>query len=92
MLIGFAAETENLLENARSKVTKKRVDAIVANDVSRADIGFNSDRNEVTILTATDTIAVPEASKLEIAQKIIEAAIRIREQLAVTQAKVSAGS
>ena len=92
VLIGFAAETENLLENARGKVTKKRVDAIVANDVSRADIGFNADRNEVTILTATDTIAVPEASKLEIAQKIIEAAIRIRQQLAVPQAKVSAGS
>ncbi len=92
MLIGFAAETENLLENARGKVTKKRVDAIVANDVSRADIGFNADRNEVTILTATDTIAVPEASKLEIAQRIIEAAIRIRQQLAVPQAKVSVGS
>ena len=92
VLIGFAAETENLLENARAKVAKKRVDAIVANDVSRADIGFNADRNEVTILTATDTIAVPEASKLEIAQKIIEAAIRIRQQLTVTQARVSAGS
>jgi phosphopantothenoylcysteine decarboxylase/phosphopantothenate--cysteine ligase len=92
VLIGFAAETENLLENARSKVTKKRADAIVANDVSRADIGFNADRNEVTILTATDTIAVPQASKLEIAQKIIEAAIRIRQQIAATQAKVFAGS
>ncbi len=41
------------------------------NDVSRSDIGFNSDRNEVTIVTADDTIAVPEAGKLEIAQKIL---------------------
>ena len=82
VLIGFAAETENLLENARSKLTKKRVDAIVLNDVSRSGIGFDSDRNEVTIVTSTDTIAVPEASKLDIAQKILDAAIRIRQQQA----------
>ncbi|MGB8769603.1 MAG: bifunctional phosphopantothenoylcysteine decarboxylase/phosphopantothenate--cysteine ligase CoaBC [Candidatus Korobacteraceae bacterium] len=82
VLIGFAAETENLLENARAKLAKKRVDAIVLNDVSRADIGFNADRNEVTIVTPSDTIAVPESSKLEIAQKIVEAAIRIRQQQA----------
>ena len=78
MLIGFAAETENGLENARTKLTKKRVDAIVLNDVSRSDIGFNSDRNEVTIVTSSETIAVPEASKLEIAQKILEVARRLR--------------
>ena len=54
VLVGFAAETDNLLENARAKLTKKRVDVIVLNDVSRADIGFNSDRNEVTIVTAAD--------------------------------------
>jgi phosphopantothenoylcysteine decarboxylase/phosphopantothenate--cysteine ligase len=80
LLIGFAAETEHLLDNARAKLTKKRVDAIVLNDVSRSDIGFNSDRNEVTIVTATDTLAVPEASKLDIAQKILDAAVRLREQ------------
>jgi phosphopantothenoylcysteine decarboxylase / phosphopantothenate---cysteine ligase len=80
VLIGFAAETENLLENARSKLTRKRVDAIVLNDVARPAIGFDSDRNEVTIVTPSEAIAVPEASKLEIAQKILEAAIRIRRQ------------
>lgn len=79
MLIGFAAETGNLLENARKKLASKRVDAIVLNDVSRADIGFNSDRNEVTIVTADETIPVPEASKLEVAQKIFEAALRLRK-------------
>ena len=78
VLIGFAAETENLLENARAKLTKKRVDAIVLNDVSRPDIGFDSDRNEVTIVTANETIAVPEASKLDVAQKILDAAVRLR--------------
>ncbi|MGA3316528.1 MAG: bifunctional phosphopantothenoylcysteine decarboxylase/phosphopantothenate--cysteine ligase CoaBC [Candidatus Korobacteraceae bacterium] len=80
VLIGFAAETEDLLENARSKLAKKRVDAIVVNDVARAGIGFDSNRNEVTIVTPTDIIAVAEAGKLEIAQKILEAALRIRRQ------------
>jgi len=80
VLIGFAAETENLLENARAKLAKKRVDAIVLNDVTRSDIGFDSDRNQVTIVTPAEVIAVPEASKLEVAQKILEAALRIREQ------------
>src|SRR5208282_2856237 len=47
LLIGFAAETGNLLENARTKLTNKQVDAIVLNDVARAGIGFDSDRNEV---------------------------------------------
>src|SRR5271169_1471443 len=82
LLIGFAAETGNLLENARAKLTRKRVDAIVLNDVGRTDIGFNSDRNEVTIVTATDTIAVPEASKLDVAQKILDAAVRMQRQQA----------
>ena len=90
VLIGFAAETGDLLENARSKLTNKRVDAIVFNDVSRHDIGFDSDRNQVTIITPSETIAVPEASKLDIAQKILEAAVRIRQQQAATQEKVSA--
>ena len=78
VLVGFAAETENLLENARAKLARKQVDAIVLNDVSRTDIGFNSERNAVTIVTATDAVAVPEASKLEIAQKILAAAVRFR--------------
>ena len=78
LLIGFAAETENLLENARKKLSSKRADAIVLNDVSRSDIGFNSDKNEVTIVTPSETIAVPEADKLEIAQKILQAALELR--------------
>jgi len=86
LLIGFAAETEQLLENARKKLESKRVDAIVLNDVSRTDIGFNSDRNEVTIITANEMIAVPQANKLEIAQKILEAAIRLRQERAALQA------
>jgi phosphopantothenoylcysteine decarboxylase / phosphopantothenate---cysteine ligase len=82
MLIGFAAETGNLLENARAKLTRKGVDAIVLNDVSRAEIGFNSDRNEVTIVTAGETIPVPEASKLDVAMKTLETTLRLRREKA----------
>jgi len=87
ILIGFAAETENMLENAKAKLAKKRVDAIVLNDVSRTDIGFNSDRNEVTVIAATETIRIPEASKLEIAQKILEIAVRLRASRQPVQAR-----
>ena len=86
LLIGFAAETENLLENARKKLTAKRVDAIVLNDVSRTDIGFNSDKNEVTIVTLSETIVVPEADKLEIAQKVLRTAVALRRKEATLQA------
>ncbi len=82
LLIGFAAETENLLQNARAKLASKRVDVIVLNDVARPGIGFNSDRNEVTIVTASETIAVPEASKQDVAQEILQAAISLRKQVA----------
>ena len=78
VLMGFAAETENLLDNARAKLAKKQVDAIVLNDVSRTDIGFDADRNAVTIVTESDAVEVPEASKQEIAQKILDAAVHLR--------------
>ena len=84
MLIGFAAETENGLENARAKLNKKGVDVIVLNDVSRTDIGFNSDRNEVTIVTAAENLRVPEASKLEVAKKIFEHVLQFRQEREAT--------
>lgn len=80
IVIGFAAETENLLENARKKLTKKNVDAIVLNDVSGTDIGFGSDRNAVTIVTAENVVAVPEASKLEVAGRVLDVVATIRQK------------
>jgi phosphopantothenoylcysteine decarboxylase/phosphopantothenate--cysteine ligase len=79
VLIGFAAETENVLENARRKLIGKRLDAIVANDVSQPGIGMDSDRNAVTIITPTDVIEVPEASKREVAGRILDVARKLRE-------------
>src|SRR5581483_4534822 len=65
LLIGFAAETQNALENARAKLAKKSLDAIVVNDVSREGIGFDSDRNAVTIITHDQVVEVPETTKWE---------------------------
>jgi phosphopantothenoylcysteine decarboxylase/phosphopantothenate--cysteine ligase len=77
-VVGFAAETENVLENARKKLLKKSLDMIVANDVSRDGIGFDSERNAVTVLTKSDVIEIPEATKLEIAQRLLDEIVRIR--------------
>ncbi len=80
IVIGFAAETENVLENARRKLKSKRLDAIVVNDVSRPGIGFDSERNAVTIITTEEVIEVPESSKFDVAQRVLDAAVAIRRQ------------
>ncbi|HXY16243.1 MAG TPA: bifunctional phosphopantothenoylcysteine decarboxylase/phosphopantothenate--cysteine ligase CoaBC [Terriglobales bacterium] len=79
IVIGFAAETQNALENARKKLATKSLDAIVVNDVSREGIGFDSDRNAVTIITQTEVIDVPETTKWEVAQRVLDQVIRLRE-------------
>lgn len=78
LLVGFAAETQNPIENARAKLRKKGIDAIVVNDVSKSGIGFDSERNEVTILTRDDEIHVPEASKSKIAHRILDAVLKLK--------------
>jgi phosphopantothenoylcysteine decarboxylase/phosphopantothenate--cysteine ligase len=80
IVVGFAAETENVLENARQKLAAKRLDAIVVNDVSREGIGFDSDRNEVTIITHDEVVEVPETTKWEVAQRVLDQVVRIRER------------
>jgi phosphopantothenoylcysteine decarboxylase/phosphopantothenate--cysteine ligase len=78
ILIGFAAETENVIENARGKLAAKHIDAIVVNDVSMPGIGFNSDRNAVTIITAEDSFQVAESSKFDVAQRVLDTVVRLR--------------
>src|SRR5215472_13949365 len=87
IVVGFAAETENILENARKKLALKSLDVIVANDVSQAGVGFDSDRNAVTILTATETIQVPETTKWEVAQRVLDEVVRLKEKRHVVGAK-----
>jgi phosphopantothenoylcysteine decarboxylase/phosphopantothenate--cysteine ligase len=78
LLIGFAAETNNAVQNGRIKLQKKRVDVMVVNDVSKPGIGFESERNEVTILTAEEETQVPEASKMKIAHRILDVVLKLK--------------
>jgi len=82
LLIGFAAETQNALENARKKLKNKALDAIVVNDVSREGVGFDSDRNAVTIVTPDETIDVPETTKWEVAQRVLDQVVRLKRRTA----------
>ncbi len=85
LVIGFAAETENVLENARKKLTTKSLDAIVVNDVSRDGVGFDSDRNAVTIISQDNVVDVPETTKWEVAQRVIDEVVRLRKRARVSR-------
>jgi phosphopantothenoylcysteine decarboxylase/phosphopantothenate--cysteine ligase len=80
LMVGFAAETQDVLENARKKLTKKSLDAIVVNDVSQNGIGFDSDRNAVTILTHDEVVEVPETTKWEVAQRVLDVVAKLRRR------------
>ena len=84
LIIGFAAETENVLENARKKLAKKSLDAIVVNDVSHDGVGFDSDRNAVTILTQDEVLEVPETTKWEVAQRVLDQIVKLRRRARIT--------
>jgi phosphopantothenoylcysteine decarboxylase/phosphopantothenate--cysteine ligase len=80
-IVGFAAEHgASAVEEARSKLSAKGLDALVVNDVSRADIGFESDANEVTVLTAAGEQHVPRAAKHAVAEAILDAVERLRRR------------
>jgi phosphopantothenoylcysteine decarboxylase/phosphopantothenate--cysteine ligase len=87
LLVGFAAETDALLDKARAKRARKGVDLIVANDVSRSDRGFDSSSNAVTIVSATDEIDVPLQSKAGVAAAILDQVERILTGQATTHTR-----
>jgi len=72
VVVGFAAETEDLLTEARRKLQAKQLDLIVANDVSRPDAGFAVDTNAVTLVTADRADALPLMSKREVAKRLLQ--------------------
>jgi phosphopantothenoylcysteine decarboxylase / phosphopantothenate---cysteine ligase len=86
LLVGFAAETENVLDNARKKLVEKKVDLIVANDVSEPNSGFAVDTNHVQLVDQDDVIDVPSAAKSEVAHRILD---KIVAMLAPSIATVS---
>ena len=80
VVVGFAAENRDLLENASEKLTSKKLDIIAANDISAKDAGFAVDNNRVTLLFASGTTeTLPLMSKMEVAEKIIEHTSRLLE-------------
>jgi len=90
LVIGFAAETENVLSHAESKLRSKHLDAIVANDITRPDSGFDSNNNAVTILTAANLVSpleLPLMSKADTANRILDVIVRLRSEK--TRAKTS---
>ena len=79
LVIGFAAETENVIENASDKLQRKNLDAIIANDVTRPDAGFDTTTNAVTIITkTTDPVELPVMSKREAADRILDVIVALR--------------
>jgi phosphopantothenoylcysteine synthetase/decarboxylase len=83
VLVGFAAETENLVANAMAKLAKKGCDLVIANDVSRADTGFDSEENEVILCFPSGlTETPPKQSKRELAREIIRRVVALAAQKA----------
>ena len=72
VLVGFAAETHDVIAHARGKLSRKKADLIVANDVSRPDAGFEVDSNAVTIVSADQAEDVPLQSKAAVAARILD--------------------
>ena len=88
LVIGFAAETENVIANARAKLSSKRLDAIVANDVTQAGAGFDTATNEVTIISRDRKapIHVPLMAKTNVADVILDEVVRLRARVKPTAA------
>jgi phosphopantothenoylcysteine decarboxylase/phosphopantothenate--cysteine ligase len=81
LIVGFAAETENVAENARKKLAAKNADLIVANDVTAEGAGFDHDTNIVTLIARDGRdLALPRMSKSEVAQRILDEVVRLRSK------------
>jgi len=78
LIVGFAAETENRMENGRAKLLKKGADAIVVNDVSGEGVGIDADTNAATFLTAATAVEMPEMPKRELADRILDEILMLR--------------
>lgn len=81
ILVGFAAETQNLLDNAREKIVKKNLDMIVANDVTAAGAGFNADTNIVKFLFPDGTVqSLEQMPKKEVAERILDTVMQLKNK------------
>src|SRR5437763_7087789 len=78
LIIGFAAETENRMENGRAKLLRKGADAIVVNDVAGDNVGIDADDNAATFLTPSTAIELPQMSKRKLADRILDEILSLR--------------
>ena len=78
LIVGFAAETENRMENGRSKLLRKGADAIVVNDVAGEGVGIDADVNAATFLTLTTSIEMPQMHKRKLADRILDEILTLR--------------
>jgi phosphopantothenoylcysteine decarboxylase / phosphopantothenate---cysteine ligase len=86
LLIGFAAETQNMVAEAKRKMATKNADMVVGNLVNQSGTGFEADENEVTLVMSTgETRHIERASKREVARQIFDQALRLRLSLHASQ-------
>jgi phosphopantothenoylcysteine decarboxylase/phosphopantothenate--cysteine ligase len=83
LIVGFAAETENRMENGRAKLLRKGADAIVVNDVSGDGLGIDADLNAATFLTLSTAIELPEMPKRKLADRILDEILTLRRPLSL---------
>ncbi len=81
LVVGFAAETNDVVNYAKSKMAKKNLDLVVANDITQKGAGFNTDTNIATIITRDDEIKLPLMPKRELADKILDEVIKLRHKV-----------
>jgi phosphopantothenoylcysteine decarboxylase/phosphopantothenate--cysteine ligase len=91
LVVGFAAETEDHLQHGRDKLLRKGADALVLNDVARPGIGFDSDRNAATFLTRHTAIELPEMSKRDLADRILDEVRALRRPASILDETAPAG-
>jgi phosphopantothenoylcysteine decarboxylase/phosphopantothenate--cysteine ligase len=83
LIVGFAAETNNLMANGRAKLLAKGADAIVVNDVAGEGVGIEADTNAATFLTATTSIELEEMPKRQLADRILDEILSLRRPRSV---------
>jgi phosphopantothenoylcysteine decarboxylase/phosphopantothenate--cysteine ligase len=85
-IVGFAAEHgEDAVAHGRAKLARKGLDAVVVNDIARADIGFEGEHNEVTIVTAAGERHVERATKADVARAVLDCVVALRAPAAAEQ-------
>jgi phosphopantothenoylcysteine decarboxylase / phosphopantothenate---cysteine ligase len=92
LVVGFAAETEDHLRHGRDKLLRKGADALVLNDVGRPGLGFDSDRNAATFLTQQTAIELPEMSKRDLADRILDEIRALRRPASIVDETAPLGA